>query len=118
MMRVAQDAAIYLHREPVDFRKQINGLAVIVESAMELSPFAAAFYLFRNRRGDQVKVLYWERNGFCVWQKRLEQHRFVWPSNITEPVITLSGMQLNALLDGFDIWRHPPHQRLIYGAVA
>jgi transposase len=83
-MRVPQDAAIYLHREPVDFRKQINGLAVIVESAMELSPFAEAFFLFRNRRGDQVKVLYWERNGFCLWQKRLEQHRFVWPTARTE----------------------------------
>ena len=117
-MRLHREAVIYLHREPVDFRKQINGLAVIVESAMALDPFAEAFYLFRNRRGDRVKILYWERNGFCLWQKRLERHRFVWPTTESGAVLTLSGMQLNALLDGFDVWHRPPHQRLVYGAVA
>lgn len=116
-MRFAAEIPVYLHRAPVDFRKQINGLSLIVEGAMQLDPFSEALFVFRNRRGDQVKLLYWERNGFCLWQKRLERDRFVWPRDSSHGVITLSGFELNALLDGFDVWRHPPHQRLTYAAV-
>lgn len=60
--------AIYLHRDPVDFRKQANGLAAIVEGELEMSPFADALFLFINRARTSIKALYWDRNGFCLWQ--------------------------------------------------
>ena len=63
---------VYLHREAVDFRKSINGLAALVEHALALDPFGAALYVFRNRRSDRVKILDWERNGLWLLMKRLE----------------------------------------------
>lgn len=118
MLTFPERAEVFLHREPVDFRKQINGLAVIVQEAMALHPMREALFVFVNRRATQIKVLYWERNGFCLWQKRLERHRFVWPMAHRDEVIVLTGEQLGWLLTGFDIFRAPPHQRLFYGAVS
>ena len=60
MKMFVEVAQVYLHREPVDFRKSINGLSVIVESQMQLSPFAEAIYVFCNRGRDKLKVLYWD----------------------------------------------------------
>jgi transposase len=67
---------ISLHREPVDFRKAVNGLMIIVEQEMELSPFDDVVFVFCNKSHDKVKVLYWEQTGFCLWYKRLEKHKF------------------------------------------
>ena len=80
MMRPSPDLPmVYLCREAVDFRKGLHALAVLVESQLKLDPFSAQLFAFRNRRATAVKVLYWERNGFCLWQKRLEKERFHWP---------------------------------------
>jgi transposase len=117
-MRPALDLpAVYLCREVIDFRKGINGLAVLVESVLALDPFSAQLFVFCNRRRDRVKILYWERNGFCLWQKRLERERFKWPRRAPEPVVTLTGQQLNWLLDGYDITRMRPHRRLHFSSV-
>ncbi|MCK4140385.1 IS66 family insertion sequence element accessory protein TnpB [Ralstonia pseudosolanacearum] len=100
---------VYLHRDAVDFRKSINGLAALVEQAMGLDPFAAAVYVFRNRRADRIKILGWDRNGFWLLFKRLEQDRFAWPRQAA--VATLNVEQLHWLLQGIDIeamQRHPP----------
>jgi len=64
-----------------------------------------------------VKILYWERSGFCMWQKRLEKARFKWPRKAESDVIILSGQQLNWLLDGYDVMRFKPHERLHYSSV-
>ncbi|MGH8472501.1 MAG: IS66 family insertion sequence element accessory protein TnpB, partial [Gammaproteobacteria bacterium] len=64
-----------------------------------------------------VKVLYWERNGFCLWQKRLEKERFHWPRSSQETVVTINGQELNWLLDGYDIARMKPHQTLRFVSV-
>ena len=63
---------VYLCREPIDFRKSINGLSVLVEQALELNPFGSALTVFINRQRTRIKVLTWHRNGFCLWMKRLE----------------------------------------------
>ena len=105
---------VYLCRDVVDFRKGINGLAVLVEEALELDPFSEHLFVFCNRRRDKVKILYWERNGFCLWHKKLEEARFVWPDNLDGPVVTPSGQQLNWLLDGYDIRQLRPHKALSY----
>ena len=110
-------AEVYLHREPVDFRKQINGLAVLVQTSMQLDVMGEALFVFSNRRRDRIKILYWDRSGFCLWLKRLEQDRFHWPLEHDDDVIGVTGEQLSWLLAGFDVFRFPPHQRLNYGAV-
>lgn len=118
MMRPSNQAAsVYLHKAPVDFRKSINGLAVLVEAEMDLNPFEEALFVFCNRQRDKVKILYWERNGFCLWYKRLDKERFKWPSKLDAEVIRLSGQELNWLLDGFDLWTNKPHQTLHYQSV-
>jgi len=109
--------AVYLCRGVVDFRKGINGLAVLVEGMLHLDPFSEQLFVFCNRKRDKVKILYWERNGFCLWQKRLERARFKWPRKVETDVITLTGQQLNWLLDGYDVMRLQPHKRLHYRSV-
>ena len=111
------DLPVYLHRAPVDFRKQINGLAVLVSESMDLDPFKPALYVFTNGGRNRVKILYWDRNGFCLWLKRLEKHRFVWPLQDDAEVIELTGDQLNWLIGGYDIFRFPPHEALKYSAI-
>jgi transposase len=118
MMRPSNDAPeVYLCREAVDFRKGINGLAALVQEALGHDPFSERLYVFCNRRRDRVKILYWERSGFCLWQKRLERARFHWPRSSTEAVLTLNAQQLNWLLDGYDVMRMKPHARLYYSSV-
>jgi transposase len=103
---------VYLHRAPVDMRRQIDGLSILTKDVMELDPMSGAMFVFINRRRNKLKILLWERNGFIVWYKRLEQQRFHWPRTSTETVLTLSGEQLNWLLDGYDVWRMKPHEAL------
>ena len=117
-MRPANDLpVVYLCRDIVDFRKGINGLAILVEEMLCQNPFSEQLFVFCNRKRDKVKILYWERNGFCLWQKRLEKARFKWPRKETTEVITLSGQQLNWLLDGYDILKLQPHEILHYSSV-
>ena len=110
-------AAVYLCIEPVDFRLQINGLAARVQEAMLLDPLSAQLFGFTNRQRNRVKVLYWERNGFVLWQKRLERDRFHWPRG-DGPTVVMSGQELNWLLDGFDLRQWRGHARLHYAYVA
>jgi len=117
MIRPALEGVeVYLCVEPVDFRRQINGLATLVQDALEMNPFSAQLFCFTNRRRSQCRILYWERSGFVMWQKRLEKERFAWPVH-GETVVTLSGVELNLLLDGYDIWRIQPHQTLHYASM-
>lgn len=109
--------AVYLHRVPVDFRKSINGLSVIVESEMELSPLSGALFVFCNKRRDKLKLLYWDQSGFALWYKRLEQERFKWPRRMSEAVIELSEAQLHWLLAGYDIAQMKPHAVLNYQTI-
>jgi len=117
MMRPSGDVAVYLHRLPVDFRKAINGLALLVQDEMQLDAYAESLFVFINKSRNRIKLLYWEKNGFCLWMKRLEKNRFAWPLKHEGDTVSLDTQELNWLLDGFDIWRMPPHQRLFYEAV-
>ena len=106
--------AVYLHREPVDFRQSINGLSARVEALMNLAPFSGAVFVFCNRRRDKLKLLYWDQSGFALWYKRLEQARFHWPRAWPEAVIELREEQLHWLLSGYDITRMQPHVSVHY----
>ena len=107
---------VWLCVEPVDFRKQITGLAALVQDTLAMDPFSTQLFVFANRRRTQCRILYWERCGFVMWQKRLERARFAWPRRASA-VLSLSGAQLNFLLDGYDLWRMRPHQHLHYVSV-
>jgi len=116
-MRPSEAVRVHLCRDPVDFRKAINGLSILVAEAMELDPFSAHVFGFCNRKRDQVKLLVWERNGFVLWQKRLEKDRFPWPRDESDEILPVTGRELNWLLDGIDVFRLRPHEELSFSAV-
>ena len=115
MLRPALEAKVYLYAEPVDMRKSIDGLSLLVEQEMELKANMAALFVFCNRARDKIKILCWERNGFIVWYKRLERQRFHWPR--VGDAVSLSGQELNWLLDGFDLFSNRPHQAVHFDSV-
>ncbi|WP_340137720.1 IS66 family insertion sequence element accessory protein TnpB [Pseudomonas viridiflava] len=98
--------------KPVDFRKSIDGLAALVELDIKVAVFDPVLFVFLNKPRNRVKILYWERNGFCLWLKRLESERFKTSPDATDEATVLTVQELNWLLDGFDLWRNRPHQVL------
>jgi transposase len=112
VFRLDEGLKVYLHRAPVDFRLNINGLAALVPHALGLAPFAACVYVFSNRRRNRVKVLGWDRNGFWLLLKRLEEDRFIWPSEAAVPTLTVE--QLHWLLEGIDIGVVQRHPQRVY----
>ena len=116
MFRLDEALKVYLHREPIDFRLNINGLALLVDKALGLDPFAACVYVFSNRRRNRVKILGWDRNGFWLLLKRLEEDRFIWPTAEAVPALTVE--QLHWLLEGIDIGVVQRHPRRLYERVA
>ena len=88
---------------PVDFRKGAEGLAALVREEMQADPFCGAVYVFRAKRADRVKLVFWDGTGVCLFAKRLETGAFRWPA-VQDGVIRLSAAQLSALLEGLD-WR-------------
>ena len=88
---------------PVDFRKGAEGLAALVREEMRADPFSGAIYVFRAKRADRVKLVFWDGTGVCLFAKRLEDGKFRWPA-VQDGVIRLTAAQLSALLEGLD-WR-------------
>ena len=113
MFELNANLMVYLHRDAIDFRKNINGLASLVEHGLGLNAFAHAVFVFGNRRKDRIKILGWERNGFWLLQKRLEKARFVWPRH-DSAVVELTVQQLHWLLDGIDLSAMRGHAALAY----
>jgi transposase len=99
---------IYLHCGHVDFRKSINGLLVIIEHELTLSPFTDAMFIFCNRNQDKLKIVYWDKTCFAMWYKVLQKDRFKWPKLADMQHIQLSEQQLQWLLSGMDIIGHQP----------
>ncbi|WP_229333113.1 IS66 family insertion sequence element accessory protein TnpB [Halomonas sp. KAO] len=113
MMRPgAKVKKVYLYSKPVDFRKSIDGLSALVELDIKAAVFDPVLFVFLNRARNRVKILYWERNGFCLWLKRLEAERFKVPPEPGDDAIELTAEELNWMLDGFDLWRNKPHKVL------
>jgi transposase len=88
---------------PVDFRKGAEGLAALVREEMKADPFSGAVYVFRAKRADRVKLIFWDGTGVCLFAKRLEDGKFRWPS-VQDAVMRLSAAELSALLEGLD-WK-------------
>jgi transposase len=100
---------VMVSTRPVDFRKGAEGLAALVRETMQADPFSGTVYVFRAKRADRVKLIYWDGTGVCLFAKRLEDGRFRWP-NVQDGVIRLSAAQLSALVEGLD-WRRVHESR-------
>lgn len=117
MMLAGTDLQVLIATRPVDFRKQADGLAAIVQEALGADPFSGTVYVFRSKRSDRVKLVWWDGTGLCLLAKRLEDARFKWPpieatceAGKTQHVMRLSAAQLSALLEGLDWSRVAPRE--------
>ncbi len=99
-----------------DMRKSINGLSILV-AGLELDPFSGHMFVFCNRRQTMLKILYWDRNGFCLWHKRLEKHRFSWPDSIAA-VMEIEPRSLSWLRDGLTLEQPMAHSSLEYRIIS
>ena len=114
MIQLSELTEIYLHRDIVDFKTSINGLMIIVEDEMKLSPFNGALFIFCNRSRDKLKALYWDQTGFCLWYKRLEKDKFKWPRESELSTFELSEQQWNWQLPDLDLSKMKKHLPLKY----
>ena len=105
MIGLPPGSRIWLAAGVTDMRRGMDGLASLVQTALQEDPFAGHLFVFRGRRGDLVKLLWWSGDGMNLYAKRLERGRFVWPQATTGSV-HLSAAQLSMLLEGID-WRRP-----------
>lgn len=105
MIAIPAGVRVYLAMGPTDMRKGFDGLSVLAQETLAQDPFSGHLFVFRGKRGDLVKILYWDSQGFCLFAKRLERGRFVWPIT-KEGSVTLTPAQLSMLLEGID-WRSP-----------
>jgi len=107
---------IYLAVGSTDMRKAINGLSIMVEDQLEMDPFSGSLFVFCNRRRNMIKILYWDRNGFCLWHKRLEKHFFTWPES-REQILQIDPRQLSWLLEGLNVSQFTQHKKLEYSTL-
>jgi transposase len=96
---------IWLAAGVTDMRRGFDGLSAQVQTVLEQQPFSGHVFVFRGRRGDIVKLLWFDGDGLCLFAKRLEEGRFIWPQ-ATEGIVSLTRAQLSMLLEGID-WRRP-----------
>lgn len=98
-------ARIWLAAGFTDLRRGFDGLAALVQTRLDADPFSGHAFIFRGRRGDRIKILWYDGDGLCLFAKRLESGRFIWPQ-ATDGVVSLTPAQLAMLLEGID-WRRP-----------
>jgi transposase len=112
-MILDSQAKVYLVTGYTDMRKAINGLSVMIQAKLELDPFSGHLFVFCNKSQSIIKILYWDVNGFCLWQKKLEKQTFKWPKSESE-VMSLEKRQLTWLLSGLDLVQVQGHEALNY----
>jgi transposase len=105
MIGLPAGTKVWLACGVTDMRKGFDGLAALVQLTLHEDPFSGQLFVFRGRRGDRVKILWWDGDGLCLFAKRLERGRFVWP-RATDGTVHLTQAQLSMLLEGID-WRRP-----------
>ena len=110
VIQFAPTTRVYLVCRPVDLRKGLDGLAAQVANVLQADPFSGHLFIFRGKRGDYLKLVYWDGSGLCLFAKRLEKGRFVWPP-IVKPAPAKAGgrmhltpAQMALLIEGID-WR-------------
>ena len=105
MINTPHGAQIWIAAGMTDMRRGLTGLSALVQTALEQNPFCGHVFVFRGKRGDLIKVLWWDGDGLCLFAKRLERGRFIWP-RAENGTVSLTRAQLSMLLEGMD-WRRP-----------
>jgi transposase len=105
MISVPTGAHIWIAAGVTDLRRGFTGLSAVAQTVLQQEPFSGHVFVFRGRRGDLVKLLWWDGDGLCLFAKRLERGRFVWPQ-AESGTVSLTRAQLSMLLEGID-WRQP-----------
>ena len=105
MITLPANTQIWIAAGLTDLRRGFTGLSAIVQLKLEQDPFGGHVFVFRGRRGDLIKVLWWDGDGLCLFAKRLERGRFIWPQ-AESGTVSLTRAQLSMLLEGID-WRRP-----------
>jgi len=117
MMHLPASVRVYLCLSPCDMRRSFDGLHALVRDHLELDPFAGHLYLFGNKRRDRLKILYWDRDGFVLWYKRLEEGKFKLPRpREGARTVELRASELAMILDGIDVSklkRVPRYERTV-----
>jgi len=104
MIHLPASVRVYLATLPCDMRRSFDGLHALVNAVLQMDAFAGPLFVFANRRRDRVKILYWDRDGFAVWSKRLEEGTYAMPFSESEEVRReITAQQLGALLSGIDL---------------
>lgn len=116
MFLSSSNIKVYLAMGITDMRKSIDGLSILVSEHLELDPFSGHLFVFCNRKRNMIKILYWDRNGFCLWHKRLEKHFFKWPAS-KEEIMTIEKRELTWLMDGLNVHQKEAHDSLKYSTV-
>tara|TARA_B100001996_G_scaffold379343_1_gene364946 strand:- start:1965 stop:2318 length:354 start_codon:yes stop_codon:yes gene_type:complete len=101
MLTVPDEVSIYLYNQPIDMRKGINGLTILLVNELSMQPQQGDLFVFRNRRGDKVKIIHWHKNGFMIHYKCLESGKFRFPQELEDQLL-LTSDQLSWLLAGLD----------------
>ena len=105
MIALPAGTQIWIAAGVTDLRRGFMGLSAIAQTTLKQNPHSGHVFVFRGRRGDLIKLLWWDGDGLCLFAKRLERGRFIWPK-VESGSVSLSGAQLSMLLEGID-WRHP-----------
>ena len=105
MIALPTGTQIWIAAGVTDLRRGFTGLSGLVQTVLKEKPFSGHVFVFRGRRGDLIKMLWWDGDGLCLFAKRLEKGRFVWPK-AENGAVALTGAQLSMLLEGID-WRRP-----------
>lgn len=113
-MNLPSNTKVFLALGTTDMRKAINGLSIVVSEQMNQDLFSDHLFVFCNRKRTILKILYWDTNGFCLWQKRLEKDRFKWPKTHQE-VMNITSRELSWLIAGLNI--HQAHKPLKYSVI-
>ena len=103
MIAPSAGTRIWIAAGVTDLRRGLTGLSGLVQTALEQNPFSGNVFVFRGRRGDLIKLIWHDGDGFCLFSKRLDRGRFIWPQ-ATSGTVLLSRAQLSMLLEGID-WR-------------
>jgi transposase len=106
MLSVSPVANLFLYGQPADLRRGFDGLAAIVQDSMGEDPLSGSLFIFLNRRCNRVKLLYWDRDGYAVWYKRLERGSFERPSPVDESdsaCVEITASQLSLILEGIEL---------------
>ena len=116
MLNLPPSVKVYVSTDETDMRKSIDALSIMVQEVLNKDPFSGHLFVFCNKRGDKIKILYWDRNGFCLWYKRLERGVFRLPK-MQAKVFMIMPNELNLLLEGIDLTDRKRLSAVEFGAI-